>query len=87
MQKRWGKINVNRFFTNVDGYPQIATVLKEPDQKKNIGGAWHADHSYDLIPAMGSILFAHEVPNKGGDTLFASMYSAYESLSESLKKN
>tara|TARA_B100000131_G_scaffold303261_1_gene327167 strand:- start:2308 stop:3153 length:846 start_codon:yes stop_codon:yes gene_type:complete len=84
--KRWGKINVNRFFTNVDGYPQIATVLKEPDQKKNIGGAWHADHSYDLIPAMGSILFAHEVPNKGGDTLFASMYSAYESLSESLKK-
>ena len=84
--KRWGKINVNRFFTNVDGYPQIATVLKEPDQKKNIGGAWHTDHSYDLIPAMGSILFAHEVPNKGGDTLFASMYSAYESLSESLKK-
>ena len=34
--KRWGKINVNRFFTNVDGYPQIATVLKEPDQKKTL---------------------------------------------------
>ena len=30
----WGKININRFFTNVDGYPKIAMVLKEPDQKK-----------------------------------------------------
>ncbi len=84
--QRWGKININRFFTSVDGYPQIAMVLKEPDQKRNIGGAWHTDHTYDLKPAMGSILFAHEVPNHGGDTLFASMYSAYEGLSNSLKK-
>ena len=35
--EQWGKININRFFTNLDGYPKIAMVLKEPDQKKNIG--------------------------------------------------
>ena len=81
----WGEININRFFTNLEGYPKIALVSKEPDQKKNIGGAWHTDHTYDLEPAMGSILFAHQVPKKGGDTLFSSMYAAYETLSNGLK--
>ena len=81
----WGEININRFFTNLEGYPKIALVSKEPDQKKNIGGAWHTDHTYDLKPAMGSILFAHQVPKKGGDTLFSSMYAAYETLSDGLK--
>lgn len=83
---RWGEININRFFQHVDGYPMIAEVRKEPDQKKNIGGTWHTDHSYDLAPAMGSILYAHEVPDAGSDTLFASMYLAYEALSEGLKQ-
>lgn len=81
----WGEININRFFTNLEGYPKIALVSKEPDQKKNIGGTWHTDHTYDLEPAMGSILFAHQVPKKGGDTLFSSMYAAYETLSDGLK--
>ena len=81
----WGEININRFFTNLEGYPKIALVSKEPNQKKNIGGAWHTDHTYDLKPAMGSILFAHQVPKKGGDTLFSSMYAAYETLSDGLK--
>jgi len=52
----------------------------------NIGAAWHTDHSYDQIPAMGSILYAREVPRVGGDTLFSSMYAAYEGLSDGLKK-
>ena len=79
--ERWGDININRFFTPVDGYPQIAEVLKEPDQKMNIGGDWHTDHSYDTAPALGSILYAHEVPASGGDTLFASMGAAFDALS------
>jgi taurine dioxygenase len=84
--KRWGDININRFFKPVDGYPMIAEVRKEPEQKRNIGGGWHTDHSYDQIPALGSILYAREVPPVGGDTLFASMYLAYETLSDGLKK-
>ena len=86
MAERWGAINVNRFFKPLDGYPQIAQVIKEANQKENIGGTWHTDHSYDLIPAMGSMLYAREVPTVGGDTLFSSMYLAYEALSEDLKK-
>ena len=83
--KRWGEININRFFAKVEGYEQIAEVKKDPDQEINIGGAWHTDHSYDQIPAMGSILLAKETPKTGGDTLFANMYRAYENLSDGLK--
>ena len=83
--ERWGDINVNRFFTPVDGYPQIAEVRKEADQKTNIGGGWHTDHSYDQEPAMGSILVARELPPKGGDTMFADMAAAYEALDDETK--
>lgn len=84
--ERWGEINVNRFFAAHPDYEQIAMVAKEPDQKDNIGGGWHTDHSYDQDPAMGSILVARLLPETGGDTIFASMYSAYESLPDDLKK-
>ena len=83
--EQWGKININRFFAKVGGYEQIAEVRKEPSQKGNIGGEWHTDHSYDQIPALGSILLAKEIPSSGGDTLFASMYKAYEGLSNGMK--
>lgn len=84
--ERFGRIDINRFFKAVDGYPQIAEVRKEASQKSNIGGAWHTDHSYDQIPAKGSILYARELPPVGGDTLFSSMYAAYEALSPGLQK-
>src|SRR5690349_14075133 len=61
-------ININRFFKAVPGHPQIAEVRKEPEQTANIGGGWHTDHSYDQVPALGSILVAREVPDSGGDT-------------------
>ena len=81
----FGEINVNRFFANVEGHPEIALVLKEKDQKKNIGGGWHTDHSYDSEPAMCSMLHAIETPEVGGDTIFASMYTSFEALSDGLK--
>ncbi|MGD9616112.1 MAG: TauD/TfdA dioxygenase family protein [Alphaproteobacteria bacterium] len=83
--ERFGPININRFFATVPGYKMIAEVRKEPDQTRNIGGGWHTDHSYDEAPALGSMLYAREVPTTGGDTLFASMYAAYDALSEGLK--
>ena len=83
--ERFGAININRFFKHVDGYPMIAEVRKEPEQKTNIGGGWHTDHTYDQIPALGSMLYAREVPDSGGDTMFASMYAAYDALSDGLK--
>jgi taurine dioxygenase len=83
--KRWGGIDVNNFFPANGGWPEIAEVRKAEEQKTNIGGGWHTDHSFDQIPAMGSILVARELPPVGGDTLFASMGAAYDSLSDGLK--
>ena len=82
----WGSININRFFQPVASHPMIAEVRKEPHQKANIGSSWHTDHSYDQVPALGSILYAREVPEVGGDTLFASMYAAYDALSDGMKR-
>jgi len=84
--RRWGEINVNRFFQAVESHSLIAEVRKEAEQKANIGSSWHTDHSYDQLPAMGSILYAREVPSVGGDTLFASMYAAYDALSDGMKQ-
>jgi taurine dioxygenase len=84
--ERFGEININRFFAAHPDYPQIAMVAKEPDQTDNIGGGWHTDHSYDFEPALGSVLVARELPKSGGDTMFASMYKAYETLPDDLKE-
>ena len=82
--ERWGDININRFFTAHDDHPQIAMVVKEPEQTGNIGELWHTDHSYDVEPALGSILVARELPNSGGDTHFASMYAAFDALDDEM---
>jgi taurine dioxygenase len=84
--ERIGPIVVNRYFPKTERYPQIAKVEKTEEQKTNIGGGWHTDHSYDQAPAMGSILLAIETPPSGGDTQFADMYAAYEALSDGLKE-
>ena len=83
--ERFGQIDINRFFAHVDGFEKIAEVRKEPEQKANIGGGWHTDHTYDQIPAMGSMLLARETPKLGGDTLFSSIFAAYDTLSDELK--
>ena len=84
--KRWGGIDINNYFPLTDEYPEIAVVRKRKDQTTNIGGGWHTDHSYDQIPAMGSILVARELPPSGGDTLWAHMGAAYDTLPEETKK-
>ncbi|MDJ0978799.1 MAG: TauD/TfdA family dioxygenase [Erythrobacter sp.] len=84
--KRWGGIDINNYFPLNEAYPEIALVKKEPDQQTNIGGAWHTDHSYDQIPAMGSILVARVLPPAGGDTMWAHMGAAYDALPDDLKE-
>ena len=84
--RQFGEINVNRFFQAHPDYPEVALVIKEPDQAYNIGGGWHTDHSYDEIPALGSILAARELPATGGDTWFVSMYDVLDQLSAGMRK-
>jgi len=83
--RRLGTINVNRFFIKHPEHPEIAMVAKEADQRLNVGGIWHTDHSYDVEPALGSILVARELPTSGGDTKFLSTYDAFEALPPGLQ--
>ena len=86
LAEKFGAININRFFAPVPDYPKIAQVLKEPTQQQNIGEVWHTDHSYDQIPALGSILVARDLPATGGDTLFVSQITAYDALDSAMKE-
>ncbi len=85
LARRFGTINVNRFFIKHPDHDEIALVAKEPGQRFNVGGFWHTDHSYDTEPALGSILVARELPATGGDTQFISMYDAFDALPNRLQ--
>jgi len=50
------------------------------------GVGWHSDLSYDQVPAKATLLHALELPDRGGDTRFANMYLAYETMPEALKR-
>jgi taurine dioxygenase len=86
--ERFGEVEADDSMSlgHPDGYPTICEVRKEPEETRNIGGNWHSDHSFDVRPPLGAILLARELPDYGGDTLFASMYAAYDALSDGLKK-
>lgn len=74
------------FVTGMDGFPFIFEVVKEPEEKKNFGGAWHSDTAYLPQPPLATLLHAVECPAYGGDTLFANTAAAYDALSEGMKK-
>jgi taurine dioxygenase len=67
-------------------HPEILVIKADENSKRVAGEAWHSDVSCDEKPPMGSILYIHDVPpDGGGDTMFANMYQAYETLSEPLR--
>jgi len=74
------------FVKGLDGYPQITEVIKKEDERVNFGGIWHSDTTYLERPPKGTMLYARQVPAIGGDTLFANMHLAYESLSSGLRR-
>ncbi|MBM3488579.1 MAG: taurine dioxygenase [Alphaproteobacteria bacterium] len=69
-------------------YPEVRALHFDKDSKSVSGNEmWHTDQSCLEVPPMGTILYIHTVPPKGGgDTLFASMYAAYDALSPAMKR-
>jgi taurine dioxygenase len=70
----------------MEDHPEILAVIKRPTDKKNFGGSWHTDQMFSPSPAMGTMLYAKEVPSAGGDTMFTNQYLAYEALSDGMKR-
>ncbi len=69
----------------LDGHPEVMLIHADETSKRVAGESWHSDVSCEEEPPMGSILRIHTLPDTGGDTLFASMYAAYEALSGPMK--
>jgi taurine dioxygenase len=84
--ERFGEPVEYPFVKGLPGFPKIIEVKKLEDERVAFGGIWHTDTAYLERPPMASMLLARELPPFGGDTLFANMYLAYESLSDGMKK-
>jgi taurine dioxygenase len=84
--RRFGEPIEYPFVKGLDDYPEIIPVLKLAHESVNFGGIWHSDTAYLEAPPMASMLIAREVPAAGGDTEFANMYRAYETLSPGMQR-
>jgi taurine dioxygenase len=73
-------------------HPEILLVTNEPkpdgspSDSRYTGRQWHSDMSFTPVPSLGSLLRGITIPGVGGDTVFANMYLAYETLSDGMKK-
>jgi taurine dioxygenase len=75
------------FVNGMASHPDIIAVLKEADERRisTFGGTWHTDFSFLPQPPALTLLYAAELPEVGGDTLWANQYAAYEALSPGLQ--
>jgi taurine dioxygenase len=83
--KRWGDPYVIPYGAAVDGFPEIRPIVNV-GKTRTITEAWHSDASFLERPPAHAILAAQRLPSTGGDTIFASQYSAYAALSEGMKQ-
>lgn len=83
--RRFGELNVHPHVKALDGHPEVIEVVKDVQDTRNFGGLWHIDLTFLERPSLGSMLYAREVPDYGGDTLWGNMYLAYETLSEGMR--
>ena len=81
----FGGLHIHPSAQKVPEHQEILVIHADEKSKVVAGMKWHSDVSCDIEPPMGSILHLHTIPPVGGDTMFASMYAAYEALSEPVK--
>lgn len=82
----FGELEVHPYAPSQDGHPEVLPIHADANSKQVAGERWHSDVSCDPEPPMGSILHLHTIPPTGGDTLFSSMYAAYDALSQNMKQ-
>lgn len=83
--KRFGEIHFHPYVPGLPDLPEVMEIVKTESDVRNFGAGWHTDQMFLPEPAMGTVLYAKEIPDYGGDTLYASMYTAYDALSDGMK--
>lgn len=81
----FGDLSVHPFTTNDDNHQELIKFENKADTPPALTDIWHSDETFRLEPPRATILCAKEVPEVGGDTVFASMSAAYEGLSDRMQ--
>jgi taurine dioxygenase len=81
----FGDLHIHPAAPATNDHPEAMIIHADEKSPRANGEGWHTDVSCDTEPPMGSILHIRDCPPMGGDTLFASMYAAYEALSDRMK--
>jgi taurine dioxygenase len=80
----FGKLHISPL-KGMDAHPEVRPLHADHNSKHVSGEDWHSDLTCDPVPPMGSILHLHTLPQTGGDTIWTSMYAAYDALSPRLQ--
>jgi taurine dioxygenase len=83
--RRFGKLAIHSGVAGLEDHPEVVAIHADANSKFVAGESWHSDLTADAEPPLGSILYMKIVPDHGGDTTFASMYAAYDALSDKMK--
>ena len=83
--RRFGELDPHHVLRGLDEQPEVLEIFREKTDKYIFAPGWHADVTWQKTPVLGSILYGVEIPEHGGDTLFANQYLAYETLSEGMR--
>lgn len=83
--RAFGPLAIHSGVAGIEGHKEIVAIHADATSKFVAGEDWHSDLSADAEPPLGSILHIHTLPPEGGDTLFSSMYAAYDALSPAMK--
>jgi taurine dioxygenase len=85
LARGFGELEIHPATPSSQSNPEVLHIAHGPESKGQ-ENFWHSDVTWREKPSLGSILKAVEVPEVGGDTLFANMVLAYERLSENMKE-
>ena len=81
-----GEPEIYPFIQGLREIPEVIEIIKTEMDTTNFGGSWHSDTSYMPQPAMATALYALQVPDAGGDTLYANTALAYDALSDAMRE-
>ena len=81
LAESFGPLQTHPAYQTIEGFPEITILESTPDKPTKIE-AWHTDMTFRTHPPMATVLKSVIVPPKGGDTLWASMTTAYDALSK-----
>lgn len=83
--RHFGELEIHPATPRDQPNPEVLRIAHGPESRGQ-ENYWHSDVTWRECPSLGSILLAREVPECGGDTLFANMHLAYERLSDQMKR-